>query len=197
MKKFNGFCLLMVLLIFGNPSFAQTEEEEVIPVTPFKLLLGIALELGGDDVDEIFFTNGESQSVRTAQGISIALGTRMQIPSVRHFALDATVGFKYVTTQADNAHIRLSRIPLHLIGHWMISDDFSLGVGAISHQNIKYKSDGISQDISFKNALGSQFQFAYKGVGLHFTKMNYTDQFGQGYKADAFGLSYYGTIPGA
>jgi len=190
--------LLLIYLLTGftSLSHAQKSQEKVSDRSPIKLLLGVALELGGYNADEIFFTNGDSQPVRTAQGISVGVGTRMQLPSIKRFALDATIGFKYVTTAADNAHIRLTRIPMHLIGHGMISDDWSAGLGMISHQHIRYRSDGISQDLDFNNTLGVQFQVASKGISLHYTKMNYQDQNNRNYKANAFGLSYYATIPG-
>ena len=57
------------------------------------------------EVAEILFTNGESQSVNAGQGIALSAGCIFQLPSMSWLAVDATVDFKSVTTQAENAHI--------------------------------------------------------------------------------------------
>tara|TARA_R110000868_G_scaffold259361_5_gene517306 strand:+ start:66913 stop:67152 length:240 start_codon:yes stop_codon:yes gene_type:complete len=75
-------------------------------------LIGVALELGGDNVAEIQFENGDSQDVKAGQGGSIAIGAEVQVPSIKFLLLQGTIGIKYVTTQADIAHIRLTRIPI-------------------------------------------------------------------------------------
>lgn len=86
-----------------------------------RFIMAFSGEIGGDEVAKIFFANGESQSVNAGQGIALSAGCRFQLSSVSWLAVDATVSFKYVTTQAENAHIRLTRFPMHLMANYLIN----------------------------------------------------------------------------
>ena len=168
--------------------------QEVEKKSPVRFLIGGALEFGGDEVAKVYFTNGEDQSVRAGQGGTVSIGGQFQLPKEPRLLFRATVGFKYVTTQADNVHIRLTRIPLHFTANWMITDKIRLGTGLVSHQNIKFKADGIGQDITFSGANGPIFELAYRGIGLTYTLMKYKDQSNVTYSANAIGISFSTTI---
>lgn len=187
---------LLLLLLLGisvlNYSFAQKVEKKQQPV---RLLLGAAFEFGGDDVAEIYFTNGETQSVKAGQGVSVAVGGQFQFPKVDRLLLRATVGYKYVTTQADNAHIRLTRVPLLFTANWMATEKIRLAAGLATHQAIHFKADNIGEDINFKGATGPVFEIAYAGFGLTYTAMNYKDDKDISYSANAIGLSITGVLP--
>lgn len=170
------------------------ETQTVSKPSPVRFLIGAALELGGESIVEIEFEDGDTQDVRTGQGGSIGIGAEVQFPSLDFLVLQGTIGIKYVTTQADNAHIRLTRFPIELTANWLITDDIKIGAGITAHTNINFKSDGIGEDFSFDNALGPLFEASYAGFGLRFTSMTYTDEFGFDYNANAFGVFYKGTI---
>jgi len=177
---------LLAIFFFTSVSSAQTKTSE----SPVRLLLKAALELGGDRVAQVYFTNGETQSVRAAQGLNIGAGIEVQITAEPRLLFHATLGFKYVTTQADNAHIRLTRIPIHVTANWMLANKFRIGGGLASHQGIRFNADGIAQDVQFKGATGLIFELAYSGIGLSYTPMKYTDQHGKEYAANAVGLTF-------
>lgn len=183
--------LLFVLLTFVSSNMLAQEAEKKLPV---RFLIGGALEFGGDEVAKIYFTNGEDQSVRAGQGGSVFVGGQFQLPKEPRLLFRATLGFKYVTTQADNVHIRLTRIPLIASANWMITDKIRLGAGIVSHQNIKFKADGIGQDITFGGANGPIFEVAYRGIGLTYALMKYKDQSNVTYSANAIGISFSTTI---
>jgi hypothetical protein len=147
--------LAFLFLALFHQSFAQGKEKKA---TPLRLLIGGALELGGDDVAEVYFTNGNTQSVKAGQGGSIAIGGQLQISKVEKLLLRAAVGYKYVTTEADNAHIRLTRVPLHFTANWMATGKWRLGGGLVMHRNIKFKTDGIGDDMKFNSANGPIFE---------------------------------------
>src|SRR6476620_5567512 len=161
-------------------SFAQNNVKKGSPV---RFLIRGALEMGGDNVAEVYFTNGEKQSVKAGQGGSIAIGGEFQIPNVERLLFHATVGYKYVTTKADNVHIRLTRVPVLLTANWMATTKLRLGAGVATHQAIRFKTDGIGQDISFDGATGPTFEVAYSGIGLTYTAMTYKDQEKHSYSA--------------
>lgn len=184
--------LFFLLLTSAHQLFAQ----EIVKKGPsVRLLITGGLELGGDEVAKVYFTNGNDQSVKAGQGGSIAVGGQFQLPKVERFLLRATVGFKYVTTAADNVHIRLTRIPIQFTGNWMAAKKLRVGAGLAMHTNIKFKADGIGEDLTFAGASGPTFEVAYSGIGLTYTAMTYKDNYKNSYSANAIGLSFSLTIP--
>ena len=185
------------IIIFLIAASIQTTlaQEMVKKSSPVRFIVGAGLELGGDKVADVYFTNGNTQSVNAGQGGSIAVGGQLEFPGLEKLLLRTTVGFKYVTTAADNVHIRLTRIPVHVTTHWMFNDKWGVGAGLASHRNIKFKADGIGEDINFKGATGPRFEIAYKGISLSYTSMKYQDNYDEIYSANAVGLWYMLTIP--
>ena len=202
MKKF----LLFTLFSFGCFYQANAQEfdsTKIAPPTiesttnykPVRLLISGALEFGGDEVDKVFFTNGQDQSVKAGQGVSVAVGAEFQFPKVEQLLLRATVGYKYVTTAADNAHIRLTRVPLHLSANWMATEKIRLGAGLVSHQAIKFNGGGINEDIELDGSTGAVFEIAYSNFGISYTIMEYKDKANNAYSANAFGVTISGVLP--
>ncbi len=163
--------------------------------SPLKFLINGALELGGDEVAEVYFTNGNTQSVNAGQGISFGVGGQLQIPKVEKLLLRGTIGYKYVTTAADNAHIRLTRVPIHLTANFMATPKLRLSAGLASHRGIRFEADEIGQDVTFKPASGPIFEIAYHGIGLSYTAMKYQDQDNISYAANAIGLTFSIALP--
>jgi len=191
--KITKTLLFLLFFAFTNQLFAQ---ESVKKATPVRFLITGGLEMGGDEVAKVYFTNGNTQSVKAGQGGSIALGGQLQLPKLERFLLRATVGYKYVTTAADNVHIRLTRVPVQFTGNWMATKKLRLGAGLAMHTGIKFKADGLGEDISFDGASGPTFEVAYSGIGLTYTAMTYRDSQNYTYAANAIGLSFSLTIPG-
>ncbi|GEO10708.1 hypothetical protein [Segetibacter aerophilus] len=184
------FFLFFLSLI--TKSFSQQPGKKS---SPFRFLINGALEVGGDKIAEVYFTNGNKQGVRTGQGISIGVGGQFQMPGAEKFLLRSTVGFKYVTTAADNAHIRLTRVPIVVTANFMASPKLRLGAGLSMHKSISFNTDGVGEDYHFKGANGPTFEIAYAGVGLTYTAMKYEDQSNHSYSANAIGLSFSLVIP--
>ena len=159
------------------------------------MLVKGAFEFGGDEVAEVYFTNGEKQSVKAGQGVSIGVGGEFRMPGVERLLLHATVGYKYVTTQADNAHIRLTRVPIQVTANWMATQKLRFGAGMVTHQAIRFKADGIGQDMTFAGATGPTFEVGYSAIGLTYTAMTYKDKDKHIYAANAIGVSLTLAIP--
>ncbi|WP_231717555.1 hypothetical protein [Hymenobacter sp. DG25A] len=188
----------LAILPFQKGVAQTTEQIAQAPgkkATGARLLVGGALSIGGDRVAEVYFTNGNTQSVKAGQGISFAVGGEFQLPKVEKLLLRATVGYKYVTTAAENAHIRLTRVPIDVTANWMVSNRIRIGAGLAMHRSIQFKADGIGEDMKFKGANGPIFEVAYRGVGLQYTAMKYTDQQNHSYAANSIGLAFTAVIP--
>ena len=185
------FLAFPIWLTFFTTSFAQ----ETKSPTKLRLLLNGALELGGDPVATIAFTNGDSQKVNAGQGISVGVGGELSMFKKEQFRLRGSIGIKYVTTAAENAHIRLTRIPMILTANWMPQDDWRIGAGIVSHQAIRFNAGGIGTNFDLSSPAGLVLEVAYKGIGLSYTKLTYEDEFGVFYGANSIGLTFSGVVP--
>jgi hypothetical protein len=179
----------MILPLIGQAQETQPNNSRL------RFLINGGLELGGDAVATIGFTNGSSQKVNAGQGISVGVGGELRLLSSEKLRLRGSVGIKYVTTAADNAHIRLTRIPLILTGNWMIDDSWRIGAGLASHQAIRFNAGGIGQNFKLTSPAGPIFEIAYKGIGLSYTMLTYSDELGVAYKANSIGLTFSGVLP--
>lgn len=184
---------LSLLIIVLSQSFSSAQEAEK-KQSPFRFLIAGAMEFGGDPVAEVYFTDGNTQSVKAGQGVSLAVGGQLQLPQAEKLLLRATVGYKYVTTAANNAHIRLTRLPINLTANWMALRNFRLAAGLANQQNIQFKSDGMGRDVELTSSTGPLFEVAYHGLGLTYTALKYKDQESLSYSANAFGISFSTTI---
>lgn len=185
------FVLHLCLLLPAIQVFAQQSER---PLTANFLIEG-GIEYGGDEILQIFFTNGEDQTMRAGQGGCIAVGGELQFSSVKQLMLRATIGLKYNTTAADNANIRLTRFPVQLTPFWKINDDFRLGVGVTTHLNPSLKGDGFFPDVAFNSTIGPRFEFGYKWIALTYTAISYEDESGESFSASSIGASVSLTFP--
>lgn len=191
-RQLKSVLLLCASIFFISTLFAQSTEKKP---SAFRFLVGAAIEFGGEDIAEVYYTNGEKEGVPAGQGGSIALGGQYRIPGAEKFLLRSTIGFKYITTAADNVHIRLTRIPIVVSGNYMATSKLRLSAGLTSHQNIRFKTGGLGGDAKFKAATGPIFEVAYAGFGLSYTAMKYKDQSNHSYSANAIGLTVSLTIP--
>lgn len=178
------FCLLPVL---GGDLSAQSAAAEVRPV---RLLLGGALELGGDRVGVITSEGDGQQLIRGAQGVSLVAGLRVQSPRLPRVFLDATVGYKYWRTLTDGAHVRLTRVPLHLTAHYRITDEVSVGLGLLSDRRIRFRGDGLGPDADYDPSLGTKFELEWRNLALGYTRMYYNRPDDRARCAGGFGLTY-------
>lgn len=185
------FVLHLGLLLSTFQVFAQQSER---PLTA-KFLIEGGVEYGGDEILQIFFTNGEDQTMRAGQGVYIAVGGELQFSGVKQLMLRSSIGIRYNTTAADNANIRLTRFPIHLTPFWKINDDFRLGVGVTTHLNPSLKGDGFVPDVAFKSTVGPRIEFGYKWIALTYTVIRYKDELGESFSANSIGASVSLTFP--
>ncbi|HEX8432195.1 MAG TPA: hypothetical protein VF625_12985 [Longimicrobium sp.] len=147
------------------------------------------LEAGGDEVATVTFQDGDTQTVRSGQGGTLAVGGHLRLNQASPFGVRATAGFKYVTTAADNAHITLTRIPLELVGTYELPNGVNFAAGFVRHTAIKFSADGVGDDLEFEDANGGTAELGWKWVALTYTVMRYTDVQGGEYTANNAGVS--------
>lgn len=184
--------VLLFLQLFSNTDILAQQSDR--PFTA-KFLVEAGVEYGGDEILQVFFTNGEDQTMRAGQGGLIAIGGEFQLGAVKQLMLRTSIGLKYNTTAADNANIRLTRFPFHFTPFYKINNDFRLGVGVTSHLGPKLKGDGFLNDVTYKSNVGPRFEFGYKWIALTYTAVKYKDESGESFSANSFGASVSFTFP--
>lgn len=185
------FSILLCLFLSSIHVFSQQAEQPV----QVRLLLEGGLEYGGEEILTVFFTNGEDQIVRAGQGGYVAIGGQLSFPGLSSLMFRSTIGIKYNTTAAENANIRLTRLPFHFTPFWKINEDFRLGVGITTHQEVRFRGDGFVPNIDFTSSLGPRFEFGYKALALTYTALNYISETNEQVSASSVGLSVSYLIP--
>ncbi|MAW94076.1 MAG: hypothetical protein CMF36_07115 [Leeuwenhoekiella sp.] len=160
-----------------------------------KFLIEAGGEFGGDEILTVYFEDGDDQKMHAGQGGYVAVGGEFHFRNLRAFMMRGTVGYKYVTTAADNANIKLTRIPINLLGYYRINDDFRLGAGLTTHQLIRFKGDGFVPDADLSSSLGGRFEFGWRWVALTYTAINYKNEFDYSFSANSIGLAISFTFP--
>lgn len=190
MKRIANVLVLILVFTFNNAMAQETER----PLKAQFLLEG-GFEFGGDEILQVFFTNGGSQTMRAGQGGYIALGGQLQFAKVKQLMVRASLGIKYNTTAADNADIRLTRLPVTITPFWKINDDFRLGVGVTTHINPSLHGDGFVPDVAFTSTTGPRFEFGYRWIALTYTAISYKTVSGASISASSVGISLSYAFP--
>ncbi len=148
------------------------------------------MELGGDRAGWVTGENGETQLIRGAQGVSLVTGVQLRLPSLDRFMLHATVGYKYWRTFTEGAHVRMTRIPLHLTAHYFVTDDIRVGAGILTDRNIRFNGDGLGENAEYDPSFGTKFEIGWRNLSLGYTRMNYNRSGDRERCAGGFGLTY-------
>lgn len=151
-------------------------------------VLDAGVEMGGDDFLEVRFTNGGTQKLRAGQGGTVAVGGILRPAADSPLSLRGTMGIKYVTSAADNANVRFTRIPVELVGSYQHPRGFRGGAGVVYHTGNSFKGDGFFADETFAAATGVTAELGYKAVALTYTALSYKVQGGPSLDGGSIGL---------
>ena len=184
MKKSIGFSLFTIILscMLMGPVMSQENPQKLT------FSLGGGIDFGGDKIAEVYFTNGADQSVNAGQGGSILAA--LDYAFSKSFRIRTLAGFKYVTTAAENANIRLTRFPLQVSGILNLNKDWYLSAGLATQQGIRFNGDGFLDDLNLTTKGGAVFGLGYNSFFLTYTGMKYKDNRQNEYDASSIGLGF-------
>lgn len=183
-----------ILIILFSPVVLLQAQTKSNNQKPLRFLVGAALEFGGDNLSDIYFTDGSKQTMNAGQGGTLFAGGQLQLNKKENLFLRGSIGIKYLTTKADNAHIRLTRFPMALSINYLPVKKFRLATGIVTHQGINLKFDGLGQDAKFTSVPGLQFEAGYGVFALSYTAMTYKDANNASYRANAIGITISGVF---
>jgi hypothetical protein len=176
---------LLILFAIATPLHAQIESFDGL-TKPSGWLVNINAEFGGDPVVTILFDDGSTQDVNAGQGLNVTIG-RYVSPNAGPWMISGGIGFKYVTTKATNADIRLMRYTVDARVDRGLSNGLWVGVGPVAHVGAKLNMDGLGPNVSFDPALGLNARFGWKGLSVTYTAMSYKAN-GVSFDASAVGF---------
>ncbi|PHR97958.1 MAG: hypothetical protein COA80_06325 [Leeuwenhoekiella sp.] len=186
------FTLLSFLFL---TNYGSLSAQQITAPGGAKFLIEAGGEFGGEEILTVYFEEGGDQKMRAGQGGYVAVGGEFHFKDLKSFMLRGSVGFKYVTTAADNANIRLTRFPINLLGYYKINEDFRLGAGLTTHPLIRFKGDGFVPDADLSSGLGGRFEFGWRWVALTYTAINYKNEFDYSFSANSIGVAFSFTFP--
>lgn len=183
--------LFLGLLFTSIQVFSQKAEKPIIA----KFLIEGGADWGGDEILQVFFTNGGDQTLRAGQGINLGIGGELQFANMKQLMIRSAISLKWTPTAADDANIMFLRFPVHLTPFWKINNDFRFGVGITTHLNPKLRGDGFFPDVSYTSSANPRFEFGYKWAALSYTPMTFKDGQGENFSGTSVGVSFSGTFP--
>src|SRR5205814_1720459 len=134
-------------------------------------------DFGGDNLATVEFDDGDSQDVKAGQGLALSIGGYFRPVETSPFEIEASIGYKYTTTRANNADIHVSRTLLQLEGLYRWPNGFYLGGGLMTHIDPKLTGGGFFQDVEFDTATGFNAEIGWRWISLHYANIKYSNEF--------------------
>jgi len=173
MYKLTGAALLALFSITAQAAGPASSD-----LGPRGGFLGqLDLDFGGDDLATVYFEDDDSQDITAGQGVTLSAGGYFRPLDDSAFEIDASVGYKYATTQADNADINVSRTVMQLGALYRWPNGFYVGAGLVEHFSPQLNGDGFFEDIQFDDATGFNLEIGWRWISVHYTDIKYTNDF--------------------
>ena len=190
MYKLTGAALLALFCITAQAAGPASKD-----LGPRGGFLGqFDLDFGGDELATVYFEDDDSQDLTAGQGVTLSVGGYFRPIDASSFEIDASIGYKYATTQADNADINVSRTVMQLGASYRWPNGFYLGAGLVEHFGPELNGDGFFEDIQFDDATGFNVEIGWRWISVHYTDIQYTndflDFFGEDIDASHVGLRF-------
>jgi hypothetical protein len=138
----------------------------------FGPVVEVAAEFGGDNVVQVFYTNGHTQDIRAGQGVTVSAGVHYQLPAAP-LDIAATVGYKFVTTSDYHTDLGIYRVVFKLTGTYELPRHFWVDAGPVWHTGVRLKGDGYVPDVNFDDAVGATIGAGWRWFGVSYTNIRY------------------------
>ena len=119
---------LALTALLAAPLTAQQPVKVAVPAgTPhhFGWVIEGTIEAGGEELFTVVFTDGDEQTVHAGQGGTISFGAELRPRRMPNLGVRGMIGYKFVTTAAENANITFTRIPVEVVASYYLQNDFA------------------------------------------------------------------------
>jgi hypothetical protein len=164
------------LTTLASPALAQG-----LPAKPIRGFVGFGITGGGDKLATVQYTNGDSVNIKAGGQVDFRAGVDARLGD-SPFAVQASIGWFFDRSNADNGNVKFERYPLELLGFWRVADNFRLGGGVRNMLgDATLKGTGAASSIGtidFKGQLGAVLEGEFVsgpnfGVTLRYVKEEY------------------------
>jgi Outer membrane protein beta-barrel domain len=127
-----------------------------------KAVFGITATGGGEKLVTVSFTDGSSENIKSGGLVQLFGGAEFN--PLDMLTIQATVGYHVDDTNARNASVKFTRVPLELIAFWKPNDYFRLGGGLRKANGAKVSGSGDASDLGttkLESKLGGVLQGEY------------------------------------
>jgi hypothetical protein len=125
---------------------------------------------GGDTVGTILFVGGDDQDIKAGDGLTAGGGVIHRITD--SFGMKYTAGYKVSFSQASNADVMKSVLPIEILPYYR-RGDHRFGVGLSYHLSPKIDWDWLAPEMNFDDAPGVVVEYAWKRLSFSYTDMDY------------------------
>ncbi len=175
MKYLASTAALAAALLAPLAAQAQELVPGAVRVSP---MFGLDFTGGGKTLADVQYQDGSTQKIRSGGTAQFYVGGELrQVASP--IALQATIGYHYDTTTADNGDVTFSRVPFELLGMFNVQERFRLGAGLRYDSNVHMGASGAADSpenhVKFDNAAGLVLKAEYMvfhEVGLEVKYVN-------------------------
>ncbi|HEX6928317.1 MAG TPA: hypothetical protein VF267_03635 [Gammaproteobacteria bacterium] len=186
MKTITKILALVAALSLSNAAFAQEQTAGSLGAQ-----LGLGVAGGGDDLADISFDDGSSQTLKAGNGVAYYVGFLKTFEN-QALALQGTVGYLVDETTAVNSRARMSRYPVDLILFYR-NGKHRFGGGLTHHLSPSLDLDNLGGRIDFENATGFLLEYGYWIFSVRYTGIDYTVD-GSGGSIDGSSLGVHLTL---
>ena len=149
----------------------------------FSPTVGVSYEYGGDNLMNVNYTDGSSESIKGGEGFQLHFGTVATLNEAESLFATLTLGWKYVSLpDAENGDASLARYPLEGIFYYR-DGKHRFGAGVTKHMNISYSTSGIlsGYGTDLESKVGTILAYGYSfeeddqmSLGIKYTDLTYT-----------------------
>lgn len=145
------------------------------------LLFQFGLDVGGDQLFQATYTNGDTVKIDAGDMFQIGMGTTFQTMPEHYPDLETqlSVGYKFDAANATNGDITWQRFPIEALQFYTIPA-WRFGGGLTYHLNPSLQGSGVAAgvDVNFDNTLGVIVEVDYvmgkAYIGGRITRIDYT-----------------------
>lgn len=190
---------LLAALVFSalvtDPALAQPAVSPPASGPALDATFDIGFGWGGDDVLDVYFTNGGDQTLEAGQGFVLTAGLLAQ-PS-RAFPVDlrGAAGYKVALTAADDANVRISRFTFELGSGVAITPDVRAGLVLVHHAGTTIHGDGFFENVELGSGTGGAVEVSWRGIGATYTAIRYGGEGDEEIDGSNIALSYRARLP--
>lgn len=146
-----------------------------------KWQLGLGVEVGGDELGTVTYSDGSTASVKANTGFAINFGALMPNDDEGAWLTQLSVGYKSGGPRMWSADVNWSAIPLEVIEFYRTEDGIRMGLGVAYQVNPKLRvnTSNVTSEAQYNNAPGLVAQVGWQparagySIDLRYTRVNF------------------------